>query len=419
METQELLNVIDYWHNVARKTTVLPREIIETIDLSGKKVVDITGVRRSGKSYILRSLWQKVSSGDNALYINFEDPYFDTNNSLRVLERLIEVYQEYHSSNLKFVFWDEVQRIPGWERVVRKYEEGGTPKFVVTGSSADLLDGELATLLTGRHESYKVWPLSYKEYLQFAGIEINSKKDFYLKTDTLEKELMNYLLNGGFPEVILTKKSEYAKSYFGDILEKDIFARFDVRDKVTVRQMAVFLLSNFGNLVSQKALGRLYDLSFLSVKKYLNYFSESYLLGFLPLFSFSFKKSQKALKKVYAIDTGLAAAVSYSFSPDFGRILENIVYLELMRRNKEIFYYKTANGGEVDFIIREKNKLIPLQVCWDMADKKTSDRENKALKEAQKELKTKEGFILTAKTVIPWLIEEDALVNATLDKNLY
>lgn len=391
-----MLKVIDYWQKVAGETVVLPRMATEKIDLKSRKIIDVTGVRRSGKSFILRALWQKVSKNNNALYLNFEDPYFEADFPPSNLEKTIEIFREYYSHDLKYIFWDEVQRIAGWERVVRKYEEAGKMKFVVSGSSAKLLKGEMATLLTGRHESIIVFPLSFSEYLRFNNIRVENKKDLVLKGMTLHKEFKRYLVSGGFPETVITGKMEYVKNYFGDILEKDIFARHDVRDKMALRKMAVFLLSNCGNQVSQRSLGRLYGLSFPAVDNFLDYFSESFLLFFVPRFSYSLKQSQLASRKIYAVDTGLAGVVSYGFSADWGLMLENAVYLELIRRGEEVYYYKTKSGGEVDFILRKKDKPVPVQVCWDLAVPKTLDREIKALKEAQRELNSREGYILTA-----------------------
>lgn len=404
MKTDDLVKVINYWQEVAEEAAVLPRDIIDKIDLKSKKITVLTGVRRSGKSSVLRYLFQKVSRENPALYINFEDPFFVLNNGPQIIEEVIESYQEYFSADLKFVFFDEIQNIKNWEKAVRKYEEAGKIKIFVSGSSAKLLAGEYATLLTGRHQSYELFPLSFKEYLRFEKMEIKSKKDRIVKDEKLKRCLREYLQTGGFPEVVLTKNTEYAKQYFADILQKDIIGRFDLRQKETITEMAAFLLSNSGNLVSLSSLRRLYQLAFPAVVNYLDYFSQAYLLFFVPQFSFSIKRRQKALKKVYGVDTGLLAAVSLSYSADWGRMLETAVFLELKRRGHEVFYYKTAANQEVDFVYKDGKNLTPLQICWDLDNEKTKKRETSSLTSARKELKTDKGFILTAESAVDWFL---------------
>lgn len=397
MASLELAKIIEFWQKVALEKELLPRLISSDINLNNRKVTDIVGVRRCGKSSLLRFLYRKVLKNNNAMYINFEDPYFVLNNGPEVIESLIEAFQAYYSPNLKYIFLDEVQNVNSWERAVRKYEEAGKIKIVISGSSSKLLDGELATLLTGRHQSYHLTPLSFAEFLDFEKIEIKSKKDLIIKDSVADRALVQYLKTGGFPETVLEKDIEYAKQYFHDILQKDIISRFQINEKETIEEMAAFLLSNCGNLISTASLKRLYGLSFESVEKYLGYFSQAFLMHFISQFSFSLKSRQKSIKKAYGVDTGLVGAVSLSYSADWGRMLENTVCLELLRRGKEVFYYHTESRQEVDFVYKEAGEIIPIQVCWDLSDPKTLNREIVALKACQRELKTDKGLIIVSK----------------------
>jgi predicted AAA+ superfamily ATPase len=419
---ENLIKVIDFWNKSISEDKLYTRSLIDDIDYKNKEIVDLLGPRRSGKSSVLKLIINRLGLSDNFLYINFEDPYFIENNKAEIIEELIEVFLENYSGNLKYLFFDEIQEIEGWERAVRKLRDGKNYKIFITGSSSTLLSRELASSLTGRHISYKVLPLSFLEYLFFEGINVDSKKDLILKDALLYKKFKEYLNGGGFPEVVITKNASLLKSYFYDILQKDVIARNDIRDKEALEKMAVFLFSNAGKIVSIKSLKDAFALSFFSASTYLEYLKDAFLVFELSQFSYSLKKQGKALKKIYIVDTGIANVVSFKFSEDRGRALENLVYLELLRRGKEIFYYKTKNNKEVDFLIKEKAKAKELlQVSWSIEDKKTKERELNSLFEAMEETGLKNGLILTEneegeekkdrkiihiKPVYKWLLED-------------
>ncbi|MEI7425895.1 MAG: DUF4143 domain-containing protein, partial [Candidatus Moraniibacteriota bacterium] len=195
---------------------------------------------------------------------------------------------------------------------------------------------------------------------------------------------------------VLSNNQELLKNYFYDILQKDIIKRHEVREKDILEKMAVFLLSNSGKIVTIESLKKTYNLSFETVSSYLEYFKESFLIFELTQFSYSLKKQSKALKKIYAVDTGLANNVSFRFSEDQGRILETVVFLELKKRSGEIFYFKNEDGSEVDFLVREKNVNKELiQVSWELEDAETKKREIDSLLKAMRDLKLKNATILT------------------------
>ena len=206
----------------------------------------------------------------------------------------------------------------------------------------------------------------------------------------------DYFQNGGFPEVVVSKNQELLKNYFSDLLQKDIVMRYNIREKEILEKMAVYVLSNAGKIISIESLKEMFRISFTAVSAYLEYFKEAFLIFDLPQFSYSLKDQNKSSKKIYAIDQGLTNAVSFRFSEDKGRILENIVFLELKRREEEIYYYRTKNNLEVDFLTREKNQFKELiQVAWNLEDQATKDREIKSLIQAMTELSLSEGTIVT------------------------
>ncbi|MCL4512425.1 MAG: AAA family ATPase [Candidatus Eremiobacteraeota bacterium] len=420
--TEQIIKVIDFWKKNAEQGLLHPRSTLDNMDLKSKEIVDLLGPRRSGKSSLLKLIARKVRP-NGFLFINFEDPFFVENQDPGIIEEILAVFYEYYSPDLRYLLFDEIQGIPQWERYLRKLRDTEKYRIFVTGSSASLLSREIAALLTGRHLSYPVFPLSFKEFLQFKEVEIKNKKDLVLKESMIKKRFADYLQIGGFPEAVLTGKQELLKNYFFDIIQRDIMMRHSVRETKILEKVAVYTLTHSAKIISIEALKKTFDSSFALITAYLEYLKEAFLICELPQFSYSLKKQEKALKKIYAIDTGLAEWVSFKFSEDKGRMLENVVFLQIKRMQKEIYYYKTRNHLEIDFMIREKNKIQNLiQVSWTLEDIKVKDREVKSLVEGMKELKIEEGLILTyeeegeiqlgkykitIKPVYRWLLEAD------------
>ena len=396
IDREQLVKVIDFWQKSARKNNLFERTVLNMVDFKSKEIIDLVGPRRSGKSSVLKLIIKKLKLKDDFLYLNFEDPFFVENNNPQAIEESVEVYQEYFNSNIKYLFLDEIQEIKNWEKAVKKLRDGGNFKIFITGSSSKLLSKELSSLITGRHLSYRVFPLSFVEFLNFEKVEIKSKKDIILKEKLLQKKFDEYLEWGGFPEAVLQKNHELLKNYFFDILEKDIMARYEVRDRAMLEKMAVFLLTNSAKIVTMESLKNNFNLSFETVATYVEYFKDSFLIFDLPQFSFSLKKQQKAFKKFYAIDVALAKNASFKFSEDKGRVLENAVFLELKREGQDLYYYKTNDNLEVDFLLRKNGKNEELiQVPWSIEDRDVRKREIKSLFSAMEELKMKKGTILT------------------------
>ena len=393
---EQLIKIIDFWNKSAKSDKLFSRALVPELDLKSKEIVDLVGPRRSGKSSILKLVIKELKLLDNFLYINFEDPFFVANNSARIIEDLVEVFLEYFNTGLRYIFFDEIQEIFGWEKALRKFRDAAKYKIFIAGSSSKLLSSEMATSLTGRHQSYRVFPLSFLEFLAFKGVAALSRKERILNEQKIVRNFDEFLAIGGFPEAALTGGKELLKNYFYDILQKDVAARREIRDKGALEKMGVYLLSNSAKIISLESLKNLLNLSYFSANAYLNYLKDAFLVFDVPQFSYSLKKQEKAFKKTYAIDTGLADAVSFKFSEDKGRLLENAVALELLKQGKIIFYYRGQGNSEADFLIKEKLKVKQaIQVCWSLADKKTRAREISGLAAAMGEFKLKEGLILT------------------------
>lgn len=392
---EQIIKMIDFWQKSVNRGSLYDREIVNNVDIKGKEIIDFVGPRRSGKSSILKLLIRKLKT-NNYIYINFEDPFFISNNNPEIIEKILELFKEHFNSNLKYLFFDEIQEIQNWEKIIRKLRDAEDYKIFITGSSSRLLSKEISSLITGRHLSYQVFPLSFREFLTFNNMEIFAKKDIMLKKTEIYKNFNKYLEIGGFPEPVISKNQELLKNYFYDILEKDIVRRYDIREKGVLERLAVYLMSNSGKISSIESLKKIFLVSSLPINSYLSYLKESLLIFELPQFSYSLKKQEKTFKKYYSVDTGLANAVSFQFSQDKGRILENVVFHHLNRNNNKIYYYKTKSNLEVDFLVKEKTKpQMLIQVAWSIEDEVAKKREVKALVEALNELNLNKGLILT------------------------
>lgn len=355
--------------------------------------VVIAGIRRSGKSTLLLQTREYIPEG--GYYCNFEDERL-LGFSVHDFQPLYEVFLERFGEKKTF-FFDEIQNVPGWERFVSRMHTKGF-KFYLTGSNASLLSREFGTRLTGRHVTVSLYPFSFREFLKHVGHGRN--EDELLKASdraSLRRHFRTYLQEGGMPEYLVYQKPETLTEVYHDILYRDIVARYDIRDERSLRELGLYLMSNHSTLVSLSGLKRFLQLgSVNTVKNFLRYFENSFLFFTIPLYSRSFKQQAVTPKKVYCIDQGFIRFLGFKASEDRGRLLENIVFLELKRRGEELFYYRTQNNGEVDLVIRKGTSPKQLiQVCWNISDPRTRDREVKSLSLAMEELGVRDGLILT------------------------
>jgi predicted AAA+ superfamily ATPase len=362
----------------------------------------ITGVRRCGKSTLLHQL---IKTQKKAYYLNLEDPRLG-GFQLSDLNKVELIMEELYGKGGTY-FFDEIQNVPQWERFIR-YLVDKKEKVVLTGSNASLLSKELGTRLTGRYTRYELFPFSFKEFLKLKNAEPS--------LDTFKE----YLFQGGFPEFIKKNNPTILHELLSDIVMKDIAVRFNIKNTEILRKIAVFLITNAGKEFSYNSIKKMLDIkSVQSVIDYVCFFEEAYLIFTIPRFSYSFKQQQVNPKKVYSIDNGFSNSNSASFSKDNGKMLENLVFLNLRKKHKDIFYFQEKN--ECDFVIKDREKIVEaVQVCFDL-NEETQDREIKGLLEAMKEFKFNRGLILTYKQedefkiegktikVLPvwkWLLEE-------------
>lgn len=359
-------------------------------------IIAITGPRRSGKSVFLSQIIHKYYKNTSYYYISFDDERllsFKIENMEILLEELAYLY-----GKAKIIFMDEIQNINGWEKFVSRLYNSGY-KIFITGSNANLLSSELSTYLTGRHITVEISVFSFAEFLDFKKFHINKKTIYKFENRVkLSKYLDEYLLNGGFPETIKYGESRLLLNYFSDILTKDIINRYKIEEIKTLKEIALFLVSNSANLLSYNKIKNTYNVgSVHTVKNYSEYLQSAYLIEIVNKFSFSLKEQHTRLKKVYAIDTGMFNTIGIFNSPNKGKSFETSVFLELKRREKEIYYYKSEDFKEVDFIIKEKNKITELiQVCIDLSNEKTKKREIDGLLSAMKTFKLNKGMIITS-----------------------
>jgi predicted AAA+ superfamily ATPase len=351
------------------------REALQELPTLSSFALIVSGIRRCGKSTLLFQLLREKYP--DALYLNFEDIrlYEFERKDFTKLDKVIA------SAGTKVLLFDEIQIVSGWERYARqKLDEGH--RLVITGSNASLLSKELGTKLTGRQITKELFPFSYNEFNQFKKLKPSAES------------LKQYLHTGGFPEFVKQGVNEILNHVFEDILIRDIAVRYGIREIKTLQRLALYLVSNVGNLVTANRLKGIFELgSANTITEYLSYLEDSYLFQLVPKFSYSLRKQMVNPRKVYTIDTGMITVNSGSFTDDDGRKLENLVYLQLRRKYQEIYYF--SEKRECDFVVFSKGRVVAaIQVCLEL-NPDNIDREIEGLMAALEELKLKEGSIIT------------------------
>jgi len=350
------------------------------------RIVVVSGVRRSGKSTLLR---QFAALYPSFLYVNFDDDRLmgfavtDFSALTLVLSKM--------SDETRVIFIDEIQNIPVWERFVRRIHDEGYKVFL-TGSNAHLLSAELGTHLTGRYTQITLYPFSFKEVLRFRGISVDRMTQ--KKRALILREFDRYIDTGGFPEFLKTGDWDVLKRTHDDILFRDVIVRFGIREVRTFRQLSQYLFTNIANMVSYNALRKTLGIrSVTSVRDYLGFLREAYLVFEIFRYDYSLKKQHVNEKKCYAVDNGMRNAVAFRFSEDRGRLLENLVFIELSRRGAPVYFFK--DSGECDFIIEDRGKIISaVQVCFNLV-LENRERELSGLVKTMQAFHLDEGVILT------------------------
>ncbi len=397
--------IIEHKEYFLRSVKLIKREGQEIIRsyIDQKEVVIISGVRRAGKSSLMKLICDDLIKKNNIpinniLYLNFDDERFIEFNHTD-FEVLLETYIElYQPKDKKYFFLDEIQNIKGWERWVNRIYEFEDIKIFVSGSNSTLLSSEIATALTGRNRQFETFPFSFREFLDL-------KKHKYSDTDFFHREnkiklknyFKEYVRKGGFPEVLKNNDTSLLQQYFKDIIYRDVIARYNIRNIKEIKELALFLSSNFGTIQSYKKLNELINGgSFNTIKNYLEILEQVYLFFRLNMFDYSVRKQIYNPSKVYTVDVALANSIAFKFSQNIGRTYENIVFLELLRRNPELYYWKSKKGNEVDFLVKKGLEIDQaIQVSAKLTDKNTKQREIKGLINASRELNVHNLYILT------------------------
>lgn len=360
--------------------------------LSNPMIKLITGPRRVGKStYALLML-----QGRNFAYLNFDDNLLlSAWDEELVMRTLDEVYAGY-----EYLLLDEVQNLKDWDVWVSKLYRRGK-NLVITGSNAKMLSSEMATVLTGRYLQVEMLPFSLSETMEWKGVSTGGDEN------ARQTEMIviadDYLRNGGYPETIDMRSitRSYLSTLFDSIIWKDVAKRHNIRNITDLNNLALYLLSNFCNPLSANDIAR--EISMMSVtttRKFMDYLHEPYLFYYLPRFNNKLKLMKKAASKVYVIDNGFVAAKAFNLSENLGRLLENEVFVELLRMGYKVettlFYYRSRNDREVDFVTRQGTRIERLiQVCYDMSSPKTEKREVDSLIECAGELKCNNLMVIT------------------------
>lgn len=361
------------------------REFLSQVAIQSTHIIVLSGVRRCGKSTLMRQIIKTYYQ--NIAFFNFEDARI-YGFSVEDFSKLDEVM----GNDREAYFFDEIQNIKGWEVFVRQLHDRGKKVFI-TGSNANLLSKELGTRLTGRHLSNEIFPFSYQEFL------------LYFNTTDTDEQFLNYIQKGGFPEYLRNQQTEILQTLLKDVLYKDIAIRYGIKNTDILFHITLFLISNIGKEVSINGIKNAFNVgSTSSVSDYLHWLTETYLLFFLPKFSWSAKSIIRNPKKVYTIDSGFANNNSLSFTSDYGRLLENYVYLQLRKKNFNIYYFKEKK--ECDFIVFEHSECKYLiQVCANLhADNR--QREMDGLLEAMIFFGVKIGYILTMNQTDSMIIDD-------------
>ncbi len=375
---------------------LVKRDVAENIEsyLRHDIIKVVTGVRRSGKSIFCFMVLDDVDFG----YVNFDEKEIA---ELDNYDEILRYVQEFYG-DVEYLFLDEVQNLNNWELWVNSLHRRGY-NLLITGSNAKLLSRELATHLTGRHISVELFPFSFKEYLDAVGFDI---KDEYIEEEIgiILNYLKRYMEIGGFPEVVVKGYDhKYLQTLFDSIILKDVVQRHNVRYADDLYNLAKFLMSSFSNEISYTKLKNTLNFrSVNTVQSYVRYLEDTYLIFHLDMFSFKQREQIKSPKKMYVIDTGMANAVSFKFSEDIGNMMENTVAVELLRQKSnsisriEVYYWKDTQHREIDFVIKEGPDISQLiQVCYNINDLKTRERELRSLVGAAKELNCNNLLVIT------------------------
>ena len=397
---------------IERKLPItIPREInLENyLDMKPRKIIAITGFRRVGKTYLLLQLISKTLKDQNKeqeVYINFDDERIPENTEF--LTELLPTIKQTFKKETQHIFLDEIQNMPNWSKWLRRVYDTESFGIFATGSSSKVSSREIPTELRGRCLEIKVFPLSFREFLRFKNMKIDPSVLQYSENEKTKvtRALDEYIRFGGMPEVVLSdeeRKSEILQQYYGTVVRRDIVERFNVKNGEGLKAMMRLLLNS-----TQYSISRLYDtlkslnyeIGKTTLLHYIQYVESSYFTHSLPIFSYKIKDHLQYPRKIYFIDNGFINSLSTRHSKDIGRLYENAVMIELLRRfpqkDIELYYWSDRRGKEVDFVVKHDLRIEQLiQVCYDVEDYNTKKREVDNLIKASEELSCNNLLVIT------------------------
>jgi predicted AAA+ superfamily ATPase len=381
----------EYYFEQAKDS--LKREFADNFRNSSEIVI-ITGIRRCGKSTLLQQI--RTVQNEKDYYINFDDERL-VSFKVNDFQMLLEVFYELFGEQKTFYF-DEIQNVGQWERFIRRLHDTGN-KIYITGSNARMLSRELGTHLTGRYVSCELFPFSFKEFVALKNPKLLDEN--FHKTSTKAGILSlfhNYFNNGGFPDFAKTGNELALKTLFENILYRDIMVRNNITNEKEIRELVSYLAGNFARLSTNSELAEIIGVKNAStVKKYIGFLADSYLIFQTNKYDYSVSKQILNPKKSYFIDNGLVKRVGFSFSDNLGHLLENLIFVELLRRGKKIYYHNKSQ--ECDFVlVEDKSVTSAIQVCHAFTSEKTKKREINGLLDALNTYRIQSGLIITDDT---------------------
>lgn len=364
-----------------------------------KEILSIVGVRRSGKTTLLFEIIDHLINNEkinqkNIFFIKADD---DRVNPEGLIDSAIDEYEKLINPVGKiFVFIDEIQEIKEWQKTLKRiYDLRENVKLFISGSNASIMKEELSSLLAGRCAYFELFPFTFLEFLQANKFHTKNKLTLLHEKNKIRHLLLSYLKYGAFPEVTLAEnekvKAELINFYFDSIFYRDVIKRKNIRNPAKLEKLVKYFLQNISNLANFTKIGKILELTTDSVGEYTKALDNAYLIFAINLFEFSYKKQIINPKKIYCVDTGIRNVIGFKFSEDIGRIYENIVFIHLRRKIKEIFYW--ADNYECDFIVKNGKKLEAIQVCYDI--KNYNKREINGLLDALNHFKLKKGVMIT------------------------
>lgn len=361
------------------------REVLsqsKRIRLTSDLVLAVQGVRRCGKSTLLRQIAEKEGVRDRSIFINFEDPRLSSNLNHELLDQIVK-HQESKGAKYRYFFFDEIQNVKNWEKWLHVQLEKKKYHFVITGSNSTLLSGKLGTALTGRHLTIELFPFSFAEF----------------KSLRRRASVEEYLEAGGFPRALSFEDApDLLREYFSDIIERDVRRHVAARSSLALTQIAQAVFESTGSETSFRNLAKAFDTTPDTVKIYADAFEAAYLCLPCDYFTYSTRKRAVRPRKYYPIDLGMRASVVASASLDLGKKLETAVFHALRRSHARVSYWR--GHGEVDFVIETPRGIQPIQVSWHGP----KERHAKALDEFKKEFpKSLEPLYVERNTVEEWL----------------